>query len=239
MQPDVKTARALIEAAAGRTALSEDDAKQVLASFGLRVPRRVVVPFAQPVGDSLDALTLPFVLKVVAPSILHKTDVGGVRLGLHDALEAQSAIDEMSARLTAAGHAIEGWLVEEMAPAGPEIVIGATIDPRFGPNVMVGLGGVMVELFEDVAFGICPIRPNEARRMLDSLRGVRLLRGWRGAPQADENAVIDALLRVGGSDGLMLALTDLVSELDVNPLIVSSDGAIAVDARIVLRKPNV
>lgn len=239
MQPDVKTARALIEAAAGRTALSEDDAKQVLACFGLRVPRRVVVPAAEPVGDSLDALVPPFVLKVVAPSILHKTDVGGVKLGLRDALEVQSAIDGMSARLTAAGHAIEGWLVEEMAPAGPEIVIGATIDPRFGPNVMVGLGGVMVELFEDVAFGICPIRPNEARRMLDSLRGVRLLRGWRGATKADENAVVDALLRVGGSDGLMLALSDLVAELDVNPLIVSSDGAMAVDARIVLRSPNV
>jgi len=239
MQPDVKTARALIETAAGRTALGEDDAKQVLACFGLRVPHRVVVPFSQRIGRSLDALRPPFALKVVAPTILHKTDVGGVRLRLRDTTEAQSAIDEMSARLTAAGHAIEGWLVEEMAPAGPEIVIGATVDPRFGPNVMVGLGGVMVELFEDVAFGICPIRPSEARRMLDSLRGVRLLRGWRGAPRADENAVIDALLRVGGSDGLMLALSDLVSELDVNPLIVSSDGAIAVDARIVLRNPNV
>ena len=239
MQPDVETARALIEAAAGRTALGEDDAKQVLACFGLRVPHRVVVPFARQVGASLNALTPPFALKVVAPSILHKTDLGGVRLNLRDAAEAQSEIDTMSARLTAAGHAIEGWLLEEMAPAGPEIVIGATVDPRFGPNVMVGLGGVMVELFEDVCFGICPIRPKEARRMLDSLRGVRLLRGWRGAPAADEDAVVDALLRVGGADGLMMALSDLIAELDVNPLIVSSHGAMAVDARIVLRAPHV
>jgi acetyl-CoA synthetase (ADP-forming) len=97
----------------------------------------------------------------------------------------------------------------------------------------------MVELFEDVCFGICPIRPKEARRMLDSLRGVRLLRGWRDAPPVDEDAVVDALLRVGGDDGLMLALSDLIAELDVNPLIVSSHGAMAVDARIVLRAPHV
>ena len=239
MQSEIKTARELIKAAAGRTALTEDAAKQVLACFGLRIPRRSQVPFAQPVGASLDGLTPPFALKVVSATILHKTEVGGVRLGLRDATEAQSAIDAMSNRLTSAGHAIDGWLLEEMAPPGTEIVIGATVDPSFGPNVMVGLGGVMVELFEDVCFGICPIRPNEARRMLDSLRGVRLLRGWRGAPPADEDQIIDALLRVGGEDGLMLVLSDLVAELDVNPLIVSAHGAIAVDARIVLRKPNV
>jgi acetyl-CoA synthetase (ADP-forming) len=233
MAPDIAKARALIEASAGRLALTEDDAKQVLACFGLRVPRRVVVGFGQPVASKLDGLEGPFVLKVVAPSILHKSDVGGVKLGLRDATDVVDAIDEMARRLF--GHAIDGWLVEEMAPPGPEIVIGATVDPGFGPNVMVGLGGVLVELFEDVCFGICPITPGDAQRMLDSLRGVRLLRGWRGAAPVDEAAVIDALLRIGGKGGLMMALSDLVAELDVNPLIVSARGVMAVDARIVLR----
>ncbi len=233
MQPDLQNARRLIEAAAGRPALAEDDAKQVLAYFGLQVPRRAFVAFGQPVGLALDGLNPPFVLKVVAPSILHKSDVGGVRLGLRAAAEVEAAIETMAAQLSE--HAIDGWLLEEMVRPGTEIVIGGAVDRRFGPHVMVGLGGVMVELFEDVSFGICPIRPLDARRMLNSLRGVRLLRGWRGAAPADENAVIDAMLRVGGDDGLMMALSDKIKELDVNPLIVSERGAVAVDARIVLR----
>lgn len=233
MRPDVVQARRLIAAAKGRLALAEDDAKQVLACFGLRVPRRVFVAIDRPIGDVLSGLAAPFVLKVVARAILHKSDLGGVTLGLRDATEVERAIDAMAAKLS--GHAIEGWLVEEMARPGTEIVIGGAIDRRFGPYVMVGLGGVMVELFEDVSFGICPIRPLDARRMLDSLRGVRLLRGWRGAPPADEDAVLDAMLRVGGDDGLMTALADQIKELDVNPLIVSESGAVAVDARIVLR----
>ncbi len=233
MPPDIQKARAVIEAAGSRAALTEDDAKQVLACFGLRVPRRATVPFGQPVSIALDGLSAPFALKVVAPAILHKSDVGGVQLGLRNAMEAQAAVDAMAVRLS--GVAIEGWLLEEMAPPGPEIVIGATVDPCFGPNVMVGLGGVLVELFEDVCFGICPIRPADAQRMLDSLRGVKLLRGFRGAPAVDEDAVVDALMRVGGPDGLISVLSDLVAELDVNPLIVSAQGAMAVDARIVLR----
>ncbi len=233
MPPDIQKARAVIEAAGSRAALTEDDAKQVLACFGLRVPRRATVPFGQPVGGALDGLSAPFALKVVAPAILHKSDVGGVQLGLRNAMEAQAAVDAMAVRLS--GIAIEGWLLEEMAPPGPEIVIGATVDPCFGPNVMVGLGGVLVELFEDVCFGICPIRPADARRMLDSLRGVKLMRGFRGAPAVNEGAVVDALMRIGGPDGLISVLSDLVAELDVNPLIVSAQGAMAVDARIVLR----
>lgn len=233
MSPDVQAARALIEAAGGRFALTEDDAKRVLACFGITVPHRVVVPFGARVAEALAGLAPPFALKVISQAILHKSDVGGVRLGLRHPEEVETAIAEMAARL--AGHPVEGWLVEEMAPPGPEIVIGATVDPGFGPNVMVGMGGVLVELFEDVCFGLCPLRRSEAQQMLDSLRGVKLLRGFRGKPQADEAAVIDALMGVGGPDGLMPNLADLVSELDINPLIVSASGAMAADARIILR----
>lgn len=233
MAPDSASARRLIEAGAGRLALTEDDAKQVLSCFGIRVPRRAVIGHGEAVGTALDGMRGPFVLKVVAPTILHKSDVGGVMLGLRDVAAVAQAIDVMARRLS--DYVVDGWLVEEMAPPGPEIVIGATIDPGFGPNVMVGLGGVMVELFEDVSFGICPITRRDARRMLDTLRGARLLRGWRGAPPVDEVAVVEAMLRIGGEDGLMMALADVVAELDINPLIVSPHGVMAVDARIVLR----
>lgn len=214
-------------------ALTEDAAKDVLACFGLHVPKRRVLPFGAAVGSALSGLQPPFVLKVVSASILHKSDVGGVHVGLANPVAAQHAIDAMSARL--AGHAIEGWLFEEMAPKGVEMVIGGGVDARFGPHVMLGLGGVSVELLEDVRFGICPLRPGDVRQMLDRLRAVRLLRGWRGAPPADERAAVEAVLQVGGRDGLMMALADHVAELDVNPLIVNVRGAIAVDARIVLR----
>lgn len=231
--PDVERARALIAAAAGRAALTEDAAKDVLACFGLSVPRRVIVPCGTAVGDALATLRPPFVLKVVAASILHKSDVGGVQVGLVDAAAAQAAVDDMAARLS--DQAIEGWLLEEMAPRGIEMVIGGGVDPRFGPHVMLGLGGVTVELLEDVRFGICPLRPSDVRQMLDRLRAVRLLRGWRGTVPADEEAVVDAVMRVGGPDGLLMELEDQVAELDINPLIVGTVGAVAVDARIVLQ----
>jgi len=236
MQPDIAKARRLVAAASDRPALTEGDAKEVLECFGLRVPHRAVIPFGERPGDRLDALVPPFAVKVISASILHKTDVGGVKLGVKNPAEVGAAIAAMADRLS--GHAIEGWLVEEMIAPGPEIVIGGAVDERFGPNVMVGLGGVLVELFEDVAFGICPIDAKDARDMLESLRGVRLLRGWRGAPIADEAAVVDALLRIGGEDGLMMTLADQVKELDINPLIVGKTGAVAADARLVLRSCN-
>ena len=232
----IEAARALVRAAAGRATLTEDAAKDVLACFGLQVPRRVVVPEGAPLGDRLSGLGAPFVLKVVAPTILHKSDLGGVRVGLADADAVAQAIDQMRPRM--AGHAVEAWLVEEMAPPGVEMVIGGGVDARFGPYVMLGLGGVMVELLEDVRFSICPLRRADVLDMLDRLRAVRLLRGFRGAPPADEAALVDAVLRVGGPDGIMLALADQVAELDINPLIVGVHGAVAVDARIVLRSPH-
>lgn len=231
--PDAARARALLRGAVGRPALTEDAAKEVLACFGLRVPRRVVLPLKGMLGTTLTSFTPPFVLKVVAPDILHKSDLGGVRVGIADAAALEVEIGRMAARV--AGHAVEGWLIEEMAPPGVEMVIGGGVDARFGPHVMVGFGGVMVELLEDVRFGLCPLRPRDVRRMLEQLRGVRLLRGWRRAAPSDEEALIEAVMQVGGADGLMMALADTVAELDVNPLIVGASGAIAVDARIVLQ----
>src|SRR5690606_24634445 len=121
----------------------------------------------------------PFVVKVISPEILHKSDVGGVALGLADAAAVEAAVDAMTRKPGIASAHVEGWLVEELAPAGLEIVIGGFRDSRFGPMLMVGLGGVFVEVLKDVAFRICPVSRDDARAMLAELKGHALLRGAR------------------------------------------------------------
>jgi acyl-CoA synthetase (NDP forming) len=129
---------------------------------------------------------------------------------------------------------IDGYLIEEMAPAGQEIVVGAVRDPDFGPMVMVGLGGIFVEVLADVAFRICPITRLDAEEMLDDLKGAAVLKGARGRKPVSRDAIIDVLLKVGGEDGLLMRHADDFKEADINPLIVSETGAVAVDARFIL-----
>jgi acyl-CoA synthetase (NDP forming) len=129
---------------------------------------------------------------------------------------------------------VEGWLVEEMAPAGQEMVIGGLRDPDFGPLVMVGLGGIFVEVLADVAFRICPVTRLDAEEMIDELKGAAILRGARGRRPASREAIIDVLLKVGGENGLLLQHGEHIKEADINPLIVSDAAAVAVDARFIL-----
>lgn len=218
--------------AAGRRVLDEPAAKRALAAYGIAVPRGVVVPpGARP---ALDGLSRPFVAKLISPDASHKSDVGGVRLGLADAAAAGAAVREMEALARARSLHLDGVLVEEMSPAGVELVIGGLIDSRFGPVLMLGLGGVFVEIFGDTAFRVCPIDRRDAEEMIDELRGAPLLRGARGREPVDENRIVEALLSVGGERGLLTDLEEEIAELDINPLIVSSSAALACDARIVL-----
>ncbi|MBI3372572.1 MAG: acetate--CoA ligase family protein [Betaproteobacteria bacterium] len=217
---------------AGRTVLDEPGAKRVLAAYGLSVPRGVIVaPGARP---ELDGLSGPLAAKMISPDASHKSDVGGVRLGLADAASATAAVREMEALARALELRLDGVLVEEMSPAGVELVIGGVIDARFGPVVMLGLGGVFVEIFGDTAFRVCPIDRIDAREMIDELRGAPLLRGARGRKPVDEARIVAALLAVGGEGGLLVELEGEIAELDINPLIVSEGSALACDARIVL-----
>jgi acetate---CoA ligase (ADP-forming) subunit beta len=222
----------------GRTALDEADGKRLLASFGIAVPRSCVLANG-PDAEIPAGLSPPFALKVMSRGILHKTEAGGVRLRLASEAELRAAIAEMSQRIARAGHVIDGWLVEEMAPAGVEMVVGGLHDRRFGPVLMCGLGGILVELMQDVAFAICPVDDTDCREMVAALRGSPLLQGWRGAPAASVASLHEVLLRVGGSGGLLDALGGEIAEIDINPLIVSPSGAVAVDARIVLAEPVV
>lgn len=219
---------------AGRSVLDEPAAKRALAAYGLAVPRGVAVaPGRKP---ALESLRAPFAAKLISPDASHKSDVGGVRLGLADAAQVVAAVREMESLSRAKNLRLDGVLVEEMAPAGVELVIGGLIDARFGPVLMLGLGGVFVEIFGDTAFRVCPIDRQDAEEMIDDLRGAPLLRGARGRRPVDETRIVEALLAVGGEAGLLIDLESELAELDINPLIVSPQAAIACDARIVLAR---
>lgn len=218
--------------AEGRAFLDEAVAKRVLRAYGIAAPRGVVVaPGAAP---ALDGLRGPFAAKLVSRDASHKSDVGGVRLGLADAASATAAVRALEALAGEKRLRLEGVLLEEMAPAGVELVVGGVLDPRFGPVLMLGLGGVFVEIFQDTTFRVCPIVRRDAREMIGDLRGAPLLRGARGRAAVDEARIVDALLAIGGEQGVLVELESEIAELDVNPLIASAHAAVACDARIVL-----
>lgn len=195
--------------------------ERLLREAGIAVPRSIVLP-----GD-LDQLTEPLVLKAFGPSLLHKSDVGAVAMGLTRA-EIPDAVAAMTARLPAVP---EGFLVQEQAPAGVELIVGVVRDPGFGPVLLAGLGGIWTEALRDTALRLCPVSETDARRMLASLRGSPLLYGYRGAPAVDMDAVVKVLLAVGGEGGLWERMD--LGEFELNPLIATPTGAIAVDARYV------
>ena len=166
--------------AQGRAALDEKAGKTLLAAYGIRTPRSALATNAADAQSRAADLTPPFVVKVVSPDILHKSDAGGVALGLRDAEAVRAAVEAMAIKPAIAKARVDGWLVEEMIPPGREVVVGGLRDPQFGPMIMVGLGGVLVEVLKDVTFRICPIDAVEARAMLGELKGHALLTGFRG-----------------------------------------------------------
>lgn len=221
-----------------RTSLNEHAGKKLLAAFGVTVPQTVTVKTTGEVDAALATLKPPLVVKIMSPDILHKSDAGGVKIGLTSAADVKDAINAMAASPKMQGARIDGYLVEEMAPAGQELVIGGLRDPQFGPLVMVGLGGIFVEVLRDVSFRICPITRLDAQEMLAELKGAAILDGARGMKPVSKDAIIDVLLKVGGENGLLMRHADDIAEADINPLIVSDSGAVAVDARFILSKNN-
>jgi acyl-CoA synthetase (NDP forming) len=172
-------------------------------------------------------------VKVVSADILHKTEVGGVRLGLADGQAVHEAVETMAAsvRLKAPGAKVEGYVVSPMMAGGVECVVGVVRDPVFGPVVMFGLGGVLIELMQDVAFRLAPVNEAQALAMIHETRGARLLAGFRGAPPADVPALARAIVAVSE---LAAANADTMLTLELNPLrvLAAGQGVIALDAVI-------
>ena len=231
---DAVRARRVIETALaeGRSRLAEDEALELLASYGIPVARGELATTAEQAVAQAERLGFPVVLKIVAPAIVHKTEVGGVRVNLDDAAEVRRAFDQIirGARTAQPGVSITGVLVQAMVQDGRELIVGMTRDPVFGPLVMFGLGGILVEILRDVSFRIAPFGREEARRMMGEIRGARLLDPVRGSPAADRSAIEDVLLRVSR---LVMDFPE-IRELDVNPLMAMPSGTVAADARVML-----
>ncbi|GMU77362.1 MAG: acyl-CoA synthetase [Acidimicrobiia bacterium] len=212
----------------------EPEAKALLAARGVPVPRGVIVVRGDARSSAATAgLRAPLVVKAFGAAIVHKTDVGAVQLGVdHDSIEG--AISAMDDALRARGLRADGFLVEEQAAAGVELLVGATRGP-YGIAVTVGLGGTLAEVLDDVAVRLAPLDRVDAEELLDGFRAARVLRGARGGAPVDRDALVAVLLAIAGRGGLVDDLGDRFDELDCNPVIARSDGAIAVDVRLVER----
>lgn len=221
------------EAQAGST-LTESAAKRVLGSYGVPVVPELLARSAEAAVDAAHGFGYPVVLKVQSADIPHKTEAGGVRLDLHTAEAVRVAYAEIlqNARAHAPQARIDGVLVQPMVRRDLELIVGGRRDPLFGPTVVVGFGGIFVELLKDSAVALAPVSQAQARELLDQLRGRALLDGFRGAPPADIGQVAAAVARVSE---LLADHPDTIEELDVNPLVVSDGRVVAVDALIALR----
>jgi acyl-CoA synthetase (NDP forming) len=219
--------RSVIDAALARGGgwLDAAECQRILTSAGIPVAAGRTAHSAEEARKAAAEVGYPVALKAVGPSIIHKTEVGGVRLDLPHAAALTTAFEEMSQRL---GDAMTAAWVQAMAPPAVEVVAGATADPLFGSLIMYGSGGALVELLADVAFRLHPITDVDAREMLGGVKGTALLRGFRGAPPADEAAVSEVLLRLSA----LLEQAPEIREIDLNPIRVLARGAVVVDARI-------
>ncbi len=213
--------------------LSEPEAKALLAAAGLPVTRERRVRSRAEAGAAAEAIGYPVVLKGVSGAVVHKSDAGLVRLGLADRAAVEAAFDAVRARLAGLDPAAEDCVVAEMVIGGLELILGAKHDPQFGPVVMAGAGGVLVELIGDVEVALAPVSRGTAEAMLQRLRVWPLLDGFRGHPRRDVAAAAAALVKLGD---LAVALGGRLRELDVNPLLVGreGEGAIVADAHAVL-----
>lgn len=226
-------AAALAQARAeGRTLLSEVEAKAALAEAGIPVVEAKLARSREEAQGLADQLGYPVVLKVVSPDIAHKSDVGGVKLNLADREAVGRAWDEIMASVAASEpHArIDGVSVQRMVKPGIEVIVGMTSDPQFGPVMMFGLGGIMVEVLKDVSFRLVPLEEKDAAEMIDEIRARPILDGVRGQAPGDVAALRKLLLAVSR----FAESHPEVRELDLNPVFVYPDGVVAVDARMVV-----
>lgn len=214
--------------AGGHGWLSPSAVCALLQCYGLPLLETRVVENAEKAARAADALGTPVALKAIAGGLLHKTDAGGVRLGLDGADAASRAAAEIETAVTQAGYKLEGLVVQPMAPDGVELIVGVVNDHSFGPVIACGAGGTTAELIKDVAVRITPLTDLDARAMVRSLQTFPLLDGYRGAPRSDVEAIEDVLLRVSA----MVEAHPEIAELDCNPLVVLADRALIVDARV-------
>ncbi len=218
----------------GRQTIGDAEAREIMEAYGIRIPKSELATTADEAVDIAEKIGYPVVMKIASPDILHKTDIGGVKLGITSATDVRDAFDLLVYRATRYMPEAEIWgcLVQEMVMGGKEVIVGMNCDPQFGPLMMFGLGGIYVEALKDVSFRIAPFSRQEAREMISEIRSYSLLKGVRGEKPSDIEAIVDTLLR------LSQLVTDFpeIMEMDINPLFVfeAGRGVVGVDMRLVL-----
>jgi succinyl-CoA synthetase beta subunit len=222
----------------GRLAIGDAEARSILQACGLPIPESELAETPEQAAAIATRLGFPVVLKIASPDILHKTDVGGVKIGLESASDVRDAFELITYRVNRYLPEARLWgcLVQKMAPPGLEVLVGMNRDPQFGPLLTFGLGGIFVETLKDVSFRLAPLSVEDAHQMLSEIRASPLLDGVRGRPAADKAALAEALQRISQ---LVVAFPE-IAELDINPFIVyeAGQGGTAIDMRLVLTPPK-
>jgi succinyl-CoA synthetase beta subunit len=208
-----------------------DDSRRIMLLAGIPFNRYALARSQKEAINIAKEIGFPVVMKIVSPQIIHKTDVNGVKININSEIEVKRNYIQMINRVREVTPEceIKGISIEEMVK-GPEFIIGTVKDSQFGPMIMFGVGGIFVEVYKDVAFRLIPISDTDAKDMLNELRGKELLNGIRGMPKGDPDELADILIRVSK----LMERYKQIKEIDINPLILTADGAKAVDARIIL-----
>jgi 3-hydroxypropionyl-CoA synthetase (ADP-forming) len=214
--------------------ITEESSKEILSEYGIKVPQYSLVTSSDEAVKKSKEIGFPLVAKIVSADILHKTDVGGVKVGLRSEDEVKKAFDDMYHRLKEKFD-VKGVLLEKMVPNGVELIIGLQNDSQFGPSIMVGLGGIYTELFKDVSFRVLPITKDDAIKMLNSLRGRDILKGFRGSKPVNMDMISEAIVNIGT---LGVDLAGKYESIDFNPVVVYPDGYFVVDAKIILKEKS-
>ena len=214
--------------------ITEESSKEILGEYGIKVPKYALVTSSEEAVQKSKEIGFPLVAKIVSPDILHKTDVGGVKVGLSSEEEVKKAFDDMFNRLKEKFD-VKGVLLEKMVPKGVELIVGLQNDSQFGPSIMVGLGGIYTELFKDVSFRVLPVTKNEAVKMLESLRGKDILKGFRGSKPIDSDMLSEAIVNIGN---LGVDMAGKYESIDFNPVVVYPDNYYVVDAKIILKEKS-
>jgi acyl-CoA synthetase (NDP forming) len=216
----------------GRQNLLEPEAKSICMEYGIPAPSFKIATSAMSASAFAGELGYPVVLKIVSPDIVHKTEVGGVIVGLSSSDAVESAYQRIleNVRSHKQDARISGILIQKMAPEATEVIIGSVKDPQFGHTILFGLGGVFVEILKDISFRIAPLEERDAREMIREIKGYSVLGGYRGSPPADQEAIVNILL----SASRLVTENPQIGQMDLNPTMVYERGALVADARMLL-----
>jgi len=215
-----------------KRSLLETEAKELLREYGIPVPDFKLIKSEDEIVGLAKEINFPIVMKIVSPDIIHKTEAGGVKVGIKDEKEAKAAYQDIIYKVKKYKKEakISGVIAYSMIPQGTEIIIGMMKDPQFGPVIMFGLGGIFVEILKDISFRILPLEERDAEEMISEIKGYQILKGIRGETPKDVKSIRDVLMKISQ----LVMDNPEIKEIDLNPVFLFNQGLQVVDARMIL-----